>query len=863
MERHIPTLLIDGYGFVFRAYHVQPPLTSPTGEPVGALYGFTSMLLKLLNDFRPAKCAVVFDGIGKNFRHRLYPEYKTHRPPVPEDLKSQLPLVRHAAKALNFHILELDGTEADDVIATVSKHIAAQGEKVVIVSSDKDLMQLIDDNIIMYDPIKAKYIDAESVYEKFGVAPDKVRDVLALMGDSSDNIPGAPGIGPKSAAELIGEFDTLSNLLLSTDKIKQDRRRQIIQDNIDQIQISWELVGLKYNLDITNNGTLSWNAPDRHILSSFITQYGFKSLISRAEKLFGMDLEKQDVETTKNIIYKEITDNKFLEEILKKAKNNGFIALYIDEQKKLNLAIDEKYHYTIKEGLDTNPSQTDLFSLRPQTLNINILLAVFSDVSVKKITFDLKKHMHFFKNITDTSGFCSFEDLSLMHYATTAGLNQPNLQEFVTLNPITNFIGTYHEYLGILKEHSALSLYYDIDLPICKILYHMENTGVKIDQAMLGNLSKDFGTEIKILESKIFAITGIEFNIGSPKQLGEILFEKMQLPAGKISTKSKTYSTGVEVLENLSEAGFEVADFILRWRALTKLKSTYTDSLPKQINPATGRVHSNFTQNLTSTSRLSSSDPNLQNIPIRSKEGIMIRKAFIADKASVLIAADYSQIELRLLSHIADVPALRKAFNDEKDIHAATASEIFRIALEDLTEEYRRKAKAINFGIIYGISAFGLGKQLGINAKDAGKYIELYFEKYPGIKKYMEDTKKYAHEHGYVINIFGRKSLVPFINNKSFAMKSFAERAAINAPLQSANADIIKIAMIQLTKILKERNFKTSMILQVHDELVFESPKDEVDVVVPIIQQIMQDIIQLQVPLTVGISVGDNWGEMH
>jgi DNA polymerase-1 len=893
-EGYIPTLLIDGYGFVFRAYHVQPALTSPTGEPVGALYGFTSMLLKLISDFRPVKCAVVFDGPGKNFRHRLYPEYKAHRPPVPEDLKSQLPLVRDAAKALNFHILELDGTEADDVIATVAKNMAKLGEKIVIVSSDKDLMQLIDDNIIMYDPIKAKYIDSSSVFEKFGVGADKVRDVLALMGDSSDNIPGAPGIGPKSAAELIEEFNSLSNLLISTDKIKQDRRRQIIETHMEQIKLSWELVGLKYDLDIANGRTLSWNAPERHVLSEFITKYGFKSLISRAEKLFGMDLEHPlPNEQIKNIITKEINDNLLLKEILKQAKNTGFIALYLDENKKLNLAIDDKYHYIINEGLDRKPSQADLFSLRPLTLNIEILFSIFADASVKKIIFDLKKHMHFFKGLAvnytskdpaiskldhslrwdeaieleDDIGWngdmVAFEDLSLMHYATTAGLNQPNLQEFCILNPITNFITTYHEYLAILKENSALSLYYDIDLPICSILYDMEVRGVKIDQAMLASMSKDFGLEIKILEGKIFTITGSEFNIGSPKQLGEILFEKMQLPAGKISTKSKTYSTGVEVLENLSEAGFEIADLILRWRALTKLKTTYTDSLPKQINPATGRVHSNFTQNLTSTSRLSSQDPNLQNIPIRSKEGAMIRKAFIADKDSVLISADYSQIELRLLSHIADVPALRDAFNNGLDIHSATASEIFHVPISELTSDHRRKAKAINFGIIYGISAFGLGKQLDINAKDAGKYIELYFEKYPGIKQYMDDTKKYAHEHGYVVNIFLRKCRIPLINNKSFTMKSFSERAAINAPLQSANADIIKIAMIRLSKILKERGFKTVITLQVHDELVFEAPKNEVDKVIPIIKQTMQDVIALQVPLTVDIRTGNSWGEME
>ncbi len=858
---HIPTLLIDGYGFVFRAYHVQPPLTSPNGEPVGALYGFTSMLFKLIGDFRPVKCAVVFDGGGKNFRHELYPDYKGHRPPVPEDLKSQLPLVRFAATALNFHILEQPNMEADDIIATVAKRLAAHGEKVVIVSSDKDLMQLIGDDIVMYDPMKAKYIDAACVHEKFGVEPEKVRDVLALIGDSSDNIPGAPGIGPKSAAELIGEFGSLENVLQSASQIKQDRRRQIIEENLERIRLSWELVGLKYDVDI-KNGELAWNVPDRHELSEFITKYGFKSLILRAEKLFGMDLETETATPISRQIVKEIKENSQLDDLLKQARENGFLALSMDESNQLHLAYDDRYAFFIGEISNKKPSQADLFSLQNQKIKLGKLWEAFADPSIKKITFDLKTHMHFFDELCDAKKFTAFEDLSLMHYAFTAGLAQPSRNEFLQTNTITSFIAKYNEYLSSLKANEALSLYYDIDLPLSKVLYEMEVNGVKIDQAMLGNMSKTFHSEIQTLETKIFAITGTEFNIGSPKQLGEILFEKMQLPSGKVSTKSKTFSTGVEVLEKLSESGFEIADLVLRWRMLSKLKSTYTDSLPKQISPITGRVHTNFIQNLTSTSRLSSQDPNLQNIPIRSPEGSMIRTAFIADKGSRLISADYSQIELRLLSHIADTPSLLQAFNEGKDIHSATACEIFHIEPEDITPEHRRKAKAINFGIIYGISAFGLAKQLGISNPEAARYIELYFQKYPGIKKYMEETKEFARSHGYVKNMFGRKCMTPMIKDKNFSMRSFAERAAINAPLQGANADIIKIAMIKLAAIFKERDFTTKMILQVHDELVFEVPENEIDIIAPIIKQTMQSVISLKVPLTVGMKVGISWGEL-
>lgn len=860
----IPTLLIDGYGFVFRAYHVQPPLTSPDGEPVGALYGFTSMLIKLINDFRPVKCAVVFDGHGKNFRHELFPAYKANRLATPEDLKVQLPLVRIAAKALNFPILEKEGTEADDVIATIARNLEKRGEKVVIVSSDKDLMQLISENIIMYDPVKSKYLDKAAVFEKFGVTPEKVRDALSLIGDTSDNIPGAPGIGPKSAAELINDIGSIEDILSHIDKIKQDRRRRIIEENIDQIKISHELVGLKYDIDVKVNHNLDWNSPCRKTLSEFIAKYGFKSLMGRAEKLFGMDLEDscKSLEPN-NIIIKEIDDHSILEELIEKAKNSGFLSIFLDENKNLNLAADNRNHYILNYGLDQKPNQEDLFSLKPSNINLEKLYEIFSETSLKKITFDLKKHIHFFSNLKPGIKFEAFEDLALMHYTTSAGLAQASGKEFIELNPITSFISTYNEYLQVLKSHSALSLYYDIDIKICQILAEMEDKGVKIDQNILAKMSENFAIEIKILEQKIYDIAGCEFNIGSPKQLGEVLFDKLGLTAGKISKKSKTYSTSAEVMENLSLAGFEIADLILRYRAITKLKSTYTDSLPKQINKNTGRVHTNFVQNLTTTGRLSSQEPNLQNIPIKSPDGALIRKAFVAEKDHLLISADYSQIELRLLCHFADVPNLTKAFTDELDIHTSTASEIFHIPREGVTQDIRRKAKAINFGIIYGISGFGLAKQLGIDGKKAAEYIDLYFQKYPGIKKYMDDTKEYAHKHEYVKSLFGRKCLLPLINNKNYTMRSFAERAAINAPLQGSNADIIKLAMINLSKIFKEKNFKTKMVLQVHDELIFEVPKEEIEKVAPIIKNEMQNVCRLKVPMIVDVKIGKSWGEME
>lgn len=864
----IPTLLIDGYGFIFRAYHVQPSLTSPAGEPVGALYGMTSMLMKLIGDFKPVKCAMVFDGSGKNFRHALYPEYKAHRPPVPEELKSQFPLIRTLATALGFPILEKANVEADDVIATIATKLALMGEKVVIVSSDKDLMQLIDENVCMYDPLKGKYIDSEAVKEKFGVGPERVRDMLALMGDSSDNIPGAPGIGPKGAADLISQFGSLEMILKGFEDIKQDKKRAIIRDYKEQIELSWELVGLKSDIEVENNEVLNWHGPDRTILSNFIAQYGFKSLITRAEKLFGMDLEttypiaSKTIDNIELAPEKLITTTEDLRNIIDIALEKGMLAICLGSEEKLYLAIDNKQKFFIFLGGHKEEAQSDLFGEKPKRLRLEALWEVFADPSVKKITHDMKKLFHSpILNIPSAVLRVQFEDLALMSYAITAGMAQANTNDFLSRYPITDFISLYNTFLIDLKNHKALSLYYDIDLPLVNVLYKMELAGVKIDQSKLAIMSQQFDEELKILEGKIHKIAGVDFNIGSPKQLGEILFEKMQLQSGKVSSKTKTYSTSAEVLEALSESGFEIADLVLRWREIAKLKNTYTDSLPKKIDPKTGRVHTNFVQNLTTTGRLSSIDPNLQNIPIRTKEGALIRTAFVVKPGHKLISADYSQIELRILAHVADVPHLRDAFNNNEDIHIATAAQVFGLSKKDITPEMRRKAKAVNFGMIYGISAFGLAKQLGIGRKEAADIQEKYFMEYPGIKQYMEQTRVFASEHGYVENMFGRKCVLPMINDKNFAMRSFAQRAAINAPLQGANADIIKLAMIRIDQKFTEMHLKSQMILQVHDELIFEVPENELNIVAALVQKIMQETVQLCVPLVVDVGIAENWAD--
>ena len=859
-----PLLIIDGYGFIFRAYHVQPPLTSPAGIPVGAIYGFTSMLVKLINDFKPEHAVIVLDHSGKNFRHDIYKDYKANRPPAPDDLVVQLKLVEKAAKALNFICLSKQGFEADDIIATLAKKATQIQMQTLVISSDKDLMQLVNDHVEMYDPVKSKYITEEDILAKFGVGPLKVREVQALMGDKSDNIPGVAGIGPKTASQLINQFGDLEGVLASIEQIKSPRQRELLCLHKQDAVISWQLVGLDNNVDIKQDiENFHWTPPVIDKISTFLNEYGFKSLNKRIENLFNLKITdsaeeiKVPIESKKETCIIDIKTIEQLEPLLNIIKIRGQLAVSVETNENYTkILLSDGQNLYVLPYQEHQTDNVDLFSFNSAkvlSLNFNKQLHdIFEDESIKKVTYNLKKLL----KLCDCK-LSSFEDIQIMHYVLSAGTKQKEQSDIV------DFLEIYKKLKEQLFQNKALYLYQDIDLPLCYILHRMEKEGVKIDSNQLQKLSADFTIKIINLEKKIFAIAGKEFNIASPKQLGEVLFEEMKLPFGKTTSKTKSYSTNVNILEKLQEEGFEIANLLLEYRHLTKLKNTYTDTLPKQADPRTGRIHTTFLQTATSTSRLSSTAPNVQNIPTRTEEGNSIRSAFVAKPGSKLISADYSQIELRILSHVANVEPLKQAFTKNRDIHTQTASQIFSLPIEQVTSDIRHKAKAINFGIIYGISAFGLARQLNISRQEAADYIDKYFKEYPAIQQYMSKTIEFAKENNFVENLLGRKCFLETINDKNHALRSFGERAAINAPMQSLTSDIVKIAMITLDKELETRSMQTKMILQIHDELIFEAPEEEVAIISKLIKSVMENAIKLDVNINVDINAGDNWRAIH
>ncbi|MDE0944605.1 MAG: DNA polymerase I [Alphaproteobacteria bacterium] len=916
--------LVDGSAYIFRAYHALPPLTRKSdGLPIGAVSGFCNMLSKLVDDVRDAGdadyFAVIFDAARKTFRNDIYPEYKANRPPAPEDLVPQFPLVKRASEAFNLATIEMPGFEADDIIATYARQARETGMAVTIVSSDKDLMQLVGDGVVMHDPMKQRLIGPDEVHEKFGVGPNRVIDVQALCGDATDNVPGVPGIGIKTAALLINEYGDLDSVLDRAEEVKQPKRRQSLIEHADLARVSRELVTLKDDVPLDLGiDDLGLKEPDGEVLLSFMAEMGLERLAGRiAQRLGGTVPAMPEIDaapkTAPDLEYQCVQTLAELEPWIALAQKVGVVAVdtettsldaMVADLVGVSLCVKPGQACYIPLGhtgpvpageLDLGGDASEVPAQIPLADALALLRPLLADPSVLKVGQNLKYDMLVLRRYD--LEITPFDDTMLLSYVTEGGLHGHGMDALsklhldieaipfkavagsgksqitfdqVPLDKATEYasedadltLRLYHYLKPQLQATHKHTVYETLERPLAPVLVDMEQAGILVDRAELARLSADFATRIAVLEGQIHELAGETFNVNSPKQLGEILFEKMSIPGGK-KTKTGAYATGAEVLEGLAAQGHDLPVRVLEYRHLAKLKSTYTDALQNQINAVTGRVHTSYAMAATSTGRLSSTDPNLQNIPVRTEEGRRIRKAFIAPPGHKLVSADYSQIELRILAHVADITALRQAFHDGLDIHAMTAAQVFDLPIEDMDPMIRRRAKAINFGIIYGISAFGLANNLGIARGEAQAYINAYFERYPGIRDYMDRTKESCRELGYVETIQGRRIHMPGINDKNQARRGFHERAAINAPIQGSAADVIRRAMVAIPGALDEAQLGATMLLQVHDELIFEVPEAEVDKTITVVKRVMEGAAHLSVPLIVDAGVGDNWDEAH
>ena len=910
--------LIDGSGYIFRAYYALPPLTRKSdGLPVGAVSGFCNMLFKLIEDSnskdnlqKPTHFAVIFDSARKNFRNEIYSDYKGNRADAPEDLVPQFEYIRKSVLAFNLPSIELINYEADDLIATYTEQILNMGAKVTIVSSDKDLMQLYKKNVRIYDPMKNKFIDEKDVLNKFGVKASKVIDVQSLAGDSSDNVPGVPGIGVKTAAELINHYGNLEVLLDRAHEIKQNKRRETIIANKDKALISKKLVTLEKKVPVKNRiEEFKFKAVDKDKLYKFLREMEFNRLLSSVISTYGepslmknnkisSESEKQSSISKKN--YYLIKTESEIDKWLQDAEENGEIVIDT-ETTSLNPHLADLVGVSLSTKIGS-ACYIPIGHKKGQCFNqekiIKKLKPILEDKSIKKIGQNIKfdfivlKHRGIEMN--------SMEDTMLMSYVLDAGKNRHNMDTLseIHLNHKTiafkDIVGSgkkeinfseveiskamlyaaedadityrlYKIFLKNLKLEKLINIYELFEKPLIEILANMEINGIKVNSDFLENLSIKFDKKIKNLEREIYKLANKEFNIASPKQLGEIIYNDLKIAVLK-RTKKGSFATSASVLEDLTFKGHKFPKLILDWRQVSKLKNTYSDSLREHINPKTNRVHSSFLLAATTTGRLASSDPNLQNIPIKSEDGKEIRKAFVAEKGFTLISADYNQIEMRILADLADVKELKKAFKKNEDIHSLTASQVFNVDINKVDQNTRRKAKAINFGIIYGISQYGLAKQIMVSNVEAESFLNSYFLKFPEIKDYMEKTIKFCRKTGYVNNIFGRRSYISGINDKNYNIRNFQERAAINAPIQGSAAEIMRLAMIRLNK--KIKNIKIKMLLQIHDELIFEVPNNDVKNLCEIIKEEMisvkdSDLHSFSTPLTVDINTGDNWGILH
>jgi len=957
--------LVDGSGYIFRAYHALPPLSRPSdGLPTGAVHGFCQMLWKLLKDtsdeYEPTHLAVIFDYSGRSFRNDIYPEYKANRPPPPEDLVPQFSIIRDATRAFNLACIEQEGYEADDLIATYAKQAVEAGGDVTIISSDKDLMQLIRPGVLMVDTMKNRKIGPDEVVERFGLGPDKVVEIQALAGDSTDNVPGVPGIGVKTAAQLIGEYGDLETLLARAGEIKQNKRRENLIEFADQARVSRELVLLKDDVPVeVSLDDSAIREPVADDLLGFMVEMEFNTLTRRiaealdaeppaqsakkspagpaassAEKKSNGSLTSSEPGTPQKLAarmaadisrlpvdrseYQIVTALADLERWMAAAKEKGIVAFDTETD-----SLDPMQARLVGVSMATEPNHACYVPLQhgqgdgldlegagdseqiPLQEALAILKPMLEDESILKVGQNLKYDMVVLAQ--HGIDLAPMDDTMLMSYALDAGRGRHGMDELALRHlghvciAFKDIAGTgksaltfdqipipkASEYAAedaditlrlwlLLKQRLAAegrtTVYETLERPLAPVLARMERNGVHVERQVLSRLSGDFAQKMGALEDSIQKTAGAEFNIGSPRQLGEILFDHMKLPGGK-KTKSGQWETRAGLLddliarEDLDDAARGFIQEMLEWRQLSKLRSTYTDSLPAHINAQTGRIHTSYAMAATSTGRLASTDPNLQNIPVRTAEGRSIRTAFTAEKGNRLISADYSQIELRVLAHMADIDALKKAFEDGLDIHAMTASEMFGVPVKDMPPETRRRAKAINFGIIYGISAFGLAAQLGIPRGEAADYIKTYFERFPGIRDYMEATKESARKNGYVETLFGRRMYITDINSKNPQVRGFKERAAINAPIQGSAADIIRRAMVRMEAALAAARVSSRMLLQVHDELIFEASEAEVEKTILVARDVMETspapAVHLNVPLQVDARAADNWDEAH
>jgi DNA polymerase-1 len=907
--------LVDGSGYIFRAYHRLPPLTNKRGEPAGAVYGFTTMLWKLLEDLRkdggPTHLAVIFDASSHTFRNDLYDKYKAHRPPPPEDLVPQFPMIRQATRAFSVPCIEEAGLEADDIIACYAKAAIAEGWKVTIVSSDKDLMQLVEDGKLdLLDTMNNRRIGREQVIEKFGVPPEQLGDVLALMGDSVDNVPGVPGIGPKTAAQLIQQYGDVESVLARAHEITKPKLRQSLIDHADNARLSRELVRLVCDSPLPEpiDGLLMKHIPPEP-LRAFLEDQGFRSLLMKVGGNDGAAAPAPppaDDETPfVHKDYETVADEAALDRWIAEARAAGVVAINTEGDTQdcvrarlvgVSLAVAPGRACYVPIGHEGD----GLLSERPAQLTAEVVLAklkpLLEDPATLKVGHNVKHDLILLRrNGIDVA---PYDCTMLLSYDLDAGKHQHGLEDLAGrhlghsaiqfkavcgtgkaqipftkagLDKATEYaaeeadiaLRLWRKLKPRLAREAATRVYELVDRPLIDAVAEMERAGIKVDRAELSRLSAGFAEDIARLEGEVFALSGGPFTIGSPKQLGEVLFDRLGFAGGR-KGKTGVYSTDLTELERLAADGAEIAGKVLEWRQLTKLKSTYTDALQEEINPATGRVHTTFSLAIAQTGRLSSTDPNLQNIPIRTEVGRRIREAFVAEEGRVLLSADYSQIELRLAAHMADVPPLREAFAKGDDIHSLTAQELFGTVDRDT----RAKAKTINFAILYGISSWGLAGRLGVDRVEAQAMIDRYFDRFPGINRYIADTLTQAREQGFVTTLFGRKTHLPAIRGKTIGERQGAERQAINAPIQGTSADIIKRAMARMGPALAEAGLSdVRMLLQVHDELVFELAEADAPAATEVIRRVManaaEPAITLSVPLGVEIGVGRSWGAAH